>query len=162
MTGKELKEKILAEIERLLQGLYGKSNDYCGGKKYVLVQLRTFINSLPEEPVSEDLEKAAYQYACKCSPLRTEYGYTSPNPEVEESFKAGAKWQQNKVWHDGSEKPEIGETVIWYDKECPYPEVGYLTNKGFFSDTGWFDWDNCKMWHCRWAYFDDLCIDMED
>ena len=47
-------------------------------------------------PVSEDLEKASYLFACKCHPLKTEYSTSSPNREVIEAFKAGAKWQKEK------------------------------------------------------------------
>lgn len=50
MTDKELKEKILAEIERLINEL-GEQRDVN------LEDLRDFINSLPEEPVSEGLEE---------------------------------------------------------------------------------------------------------
>ena len=46
------KEKILAETERLINDL-GEQRDIN------LEDLRDFINSLPEEPVSKDLQKAA-------------------------------------------------------------------------------------------------------
>ena len=84
------KEKILAEVERLKdKGKYSDTYDYAfrDGNNAALYAIEKFINSLPEEPVSEDLEKASDEYAEKhptCGLAKT-------------SFKAGAQWQLNKI-----------------------------------------------------------------
>lgn len=72
MTEKELKEKILGEIERRTDDLYKELPDASKvlngdistteanitGRYTELESLLLFINSLPEEPVSKDIEIA--------------------------------------------------------------------------------------------------------
>ena len=82
MTDKELKEKILAEIERLINEL-GEQRDVN------LEDLRDFINSLPEEPVSEGLEEAANKYADNADYV---YADVSIEDFTVETFKAGANY----------------------------------------------------------------------
>lgn len=98
------KEKIIAEVERLRNEfitIYAASPSRVTtlenmAKAALCKQLLSFIDSMQEKPVSEDLEEASYRFACKCSPLKTEYSISSPNPEVMEAFKAGAKWQREQ------------------------------------------------------------------
>lgn len=84
MTDKEKLDAIRAEIHRLV--------DVRGYDREMANDLFTFMGSLPNEPVSEDLEEAVNAYI----------GYA---PEVDESsstygkrqaFRAGAKWQKEK------------------------------------------------------------------
>lgn len=72
MTDKELKTKILAEIERLMKDVEIHSDigdiqqdSYYDGRRSVLCLIRDFIGSLPEEPVSEDLEQSIEQSQSK-------------------------------------------------------------------------------------------------
>lgn len=79
MTDKEKLEAIRAEIHRLV--------DVRRYDKEMANDLFTFMDSLPNEPVSEDLEKAAYEYAngenliCPCKEC------------LIKTFNAGAQWQ---------------------------------------------------------------------
>lgn len=95
MTGKELKAKILAEIERLITDL-GEQRDV------LLEELKDFINSLPEEPVSDDLEESARNYGDELDNVLT-VGIDDDNTVGEyaqESFKAGALWQKEQMMKD--------------------------------------------------------------
>ena len=107
------KEKILSEIERLmyaynLEADIAASEDAIEEKiaqeKYELCKrMLSFINSLPEEPVSEDLDEAAEVY-----------GYTNWQSDdyhegaaeglpfdaighTEKCFKDGAQWNNERV-----------------------------------------------------------------
>ena len=78
------REKILAEIERQKKIYMYDTSKHSFGRMMQCNDLLVFINSLPEEPVSKDLEKAAEEYAEKhptCGLAKT-------------SFKAGAQWQK--------------------------------------------------------------------
>ena len=91
----DIKEKILAEIERLI-------NEFGEQRDVNLEDLRDFINSLPEEPVSEDLENAADKYCCNiCNIVEFTEGDSeeeaSDREYVERAFKAGAQWQKNQL-----------------------------------------------------------------
>jgi len=80
-------EKIKAEIERL------KVDYLYRGYTFVptaMQQLLNFIDSLPEEKPSEDLEKAAYKYSFESRP--SIYGQV----DVIDAFKAGAEWQKKQ------------------------------------------------------------------
>lgn len=102
------KEKILAEIERLKN----TAEDYIaqGGVDCICARgnvemaddIIKFINSLPEEPVSEDLEKAAEEYAYT-NWASDDYheGAAEGLPfdaigHTEKCFKDGAKWQKEQ------------------------------------------------------------------
>jgi hypothetical protein len=97
MTDKEI---IRAEIERLQDGLMDAKGRFCTNAAesayHILCHLENFIDSMQEEPVSEDLEHAVNAYI----------GYA---PEVDESsstygkrqaFKAGANWQKQQMMKD--------------------------------------------------------------
>ena len=112
------KEKIKAEIERRIKAMKDNfaTNEASKSKHaYTLrmidhQELLSFINSLPEEPVSEDLEEAANFYA----DTHTEWFDANNNPHVSPAFKAGAKWQKENLWKpaDGDDLPEIDREVI--------------------------------------------------
>ena len=101
MTDKEKLLAIRVEIERLKAEQLaifskGEDEDSCGDALTHIGaynQLLSFINSLLEEPVSEDLEKAAEEQA-------RSYGYMTEDYEFREnveSFKAGAEWQKEQM-----------------------------------------------------------------
>jgi len=91
-------ELIRKEIERLKAKQLaifnkGESEESCDDALTHISaynHLLSFIDSLSEEPVSEDLEEFALQYAGHHAP------YDSCMQEVEDAVKAGAKWQKEQ------------------------------------------------------------------
>ena len=81
MTDKE-KQYLIAEIERLKD---------CASPIVICDTLLSFIDSIQEEPVSEDLEEASEEYAYELFP-----SIGVANTEIELAFKAGAKWQKEQ------------------------------------------------------------------
>lgn len=92
-------------------------------------QTLAFIDSLQEEPVSNDLEEAASQYPsiiCQISPQW--------KSEVENVFKEGAKWQKERILNNATERevkvdicgyPYIDFTELYdYDKDIPLAKEG--------------------------------------
>lgn len=110
-------QKIREEVERLrnlhqikYQNL-GTNDNTClveCGKRNLCNELLSFIDSLQGEPVSEELEEFALQYAGHHAP------YDSCWQEVEDAVKAGAQWQKEHLWKpaDGDDLPEIDREVI--------------------------------------------------
>ena len=78
MTDKEKLDAIRAEIHRLV--------DVRGYDREMANNLFAFMDSLPNEPVSEDLEEAANDYA-----------HDLVHDDVFENFIAGAKWQKEQM-----------------------------------------------------------------
>ena len=91
--------------------------------KAIEKKILPYIDSLQEEPVSEDLEKAANEWDAKASftpfymalddkgnPYEVRQDYTTHA----ESFKAGAEWQKANLWRptDGDDLPEIDREVV--------------------------------------------------
>ena len=69
---------------------------------------------LVEEPVSEELEEASKNYALNNTP------WDDCKDEIQESFKAGAKWQKIK---DESATEDLGEYINKLSKQ--FPEVSF-------------------------------------
>ena len=97
-----VKELIRQEIERQLEYFKGKEDDawddseqgdedalWYQGHRKMCANLLTFIDSLPEEKPSEDLEEAAKEYA-------TTHLRNNEFPTADSAFIAGAKWQKAK------------------------------------------------------------------
>ena len=83
------KEKIRAEIERRKKEAYGTEWGWavqCATYDEIL----SFIDSLPEEPVSEDLEKAAKVYADN---ITDKVGYKL---QLRRAVVYGAKWKEKR------------------------------------------------------------------
>lgn len=101
--------KIKAEIERRMDILYPQLPDASKvvhenisleqaditGKYVALESLLSFIDKLPEEPVSEDLEEAAKIEAERFGNCVSKRFYFSC--WLESCFKAGAKWQKQRA-----------------------------------------------------------------
>lgn len=102
-------DKIRQEIERLKKILeestyYLDNSQQALGYSFALDDFKEFIDSLPEEKPSEDLEDAAEKYSDKyCS----DWAYRL---EYEDAFIAGAEWQANQPLK-GSPLPE--DTVLF-------------------------------------------------
>ena len=78
------KEKILAFLEGMSKGCCPKET-----KEIIINKIIPWINDLPEEPVSEDLEDAAEDY-CKSTLVGSRY-------IKKNAFKAGAQWQKEQM-----------------------------------------------------------------
>ena len=87
------KELIKQEIERLKH----TSNAYDRSRFMLLLEIEKFIDSLPEEPASEDLEEAASKY------VREDFHERS-----RADFKAGAEWQKQQMKETLSTEYEKG------------------------------------------------------
>lgn len=68
-----------------------------------------------------------------------------------QSFMTGVKWGRNEVWHDASERPDMGCPVL-----LEYPFLG----EKCYLVTEWakYMYDNL----IRWAYVKDLLPSKED
>lgn len=128
-------EKIKAEIERLMR----ETNDtqFEKGERYMCRTILDFIDSLPEEKPSEDLEEAAEDYTDSKSWAKENY----LTPYIRESFIAGAEWQKEQ------DQPITGnsleqEWLRYMDKykkenrgELPLlGEYGWLMIAGHFAE----------------------------
>ena len=84
------KEKIKAEIERRIE--------IATGEQYLsLKSLLSFIDSMQEEPVSEDLENEIVRWEDSFKHCPASMGY-------KETAIHFAKWQKNHIWTEESEK----------------------------------------------------------
>ena len=82
-------EKIKAEIERRKKTWNHQDPQYVAGGKDVCDYLLGFIDSLEEEPVSNDLEKAAIEAFKQI--------VDSDKNSFLEIFKAGAQWRKQQI-----------------------------------------------------------------
>lgn len=138
------KEQFKAEVEKVkliiqsnrAQGAF--TEGYLIGQESVLEHFENFVNSLQEEPVSEDLKEAANNYAV------TVYNNYLDNPKAfenidadtlnEDAFKAGAKWQEQQLMASGTDVtvhvdaggyPYIPQMELYdYDKDIPLAKEG--------------------------------------
>jgi len=100
-------ERIKAEVERRLSDCgYAMGSENSPIIAKILYEsyrsLLLFINSLEEEPVSNDLEEAATKYARK-QLSNPDYPTYNDEYEMECAFEAGAQWQQQKTDRDMTE-----------------------------------------------------------
>ena len=102
-----MKEKILAEIERLRKNLpWGGSASQlsmeCDCKNEAYAEIEKFIKSLPEEPVSEDLKEAAINASFEDMKDRQIMEDSNEKRNLysrifRRGFKAGAQWQREQM-----------------------------------------------------------------
>ena len=108
------KEKIRKEVERLQSELIqekgkGYSSDVDDACILELQNVLTYINSLQEEPISEDLEEAAMKHPSAIRIVSPQW-----TSEVEKAFKAGAKWQEEQLMKDA-----VYGLVCGHDESSP-------------------------------------------
>ena len=115
------KEKIRKEVQRLMNELIqekekGYGSDTDDACILELQNVLTFIDSLQEEPVSDELEEAANDYA-----------HDLLHDDVFLTFKAGAKWQKEHLWKpaDGDDLPDIDREVIVLYQRYPLEDNEY-------------------------------------
>ena len=108
-----IKETIRQEIERrrnISLEIFEKNSDtYFQGKAIAYHGLLTFINSLPDEEPSKDLEEAANEYAGVNYDCETETDAFYHHVQ-KEAFIAGVKWQKKQMM-----KEAVGAKV-WESK----------------------------------------------
>lgn len=99
-------QKIREEVERRMNRLYLQLPDASKvehedismeqastlGKYVALESLFDFINSIPEELVSEDLEEAAKTYSNNIDNI-----YGSIGEQTRNAFKSGAQWKEKQI-----------------------------------------------------------------
>lgn len=133
-------EKIRQEIERQLEYFKGKEDDtwddcdnytdedamWYQGHWKMCSRLLSFIDSLPEEKPSEDLEAAANKFAIL-------YDQGTCNGMAQDCFIAGAKWQANQLLK-GSPLPE--DTVLF--------QKGVAEGRRLEREDGGLAWQDIK------------------
>ena len=136
------KDALVAEVKRLI-AFYSKEIEDNKedpwamdiAKRDILQEILSFLDNLEvkevqEEPVSEDLEKAAEQDVCEVVNCCSVTGI--PNDHIPSwvqdamvnEFIHGAQWKENHLW-----KPADGDDLPEYDREVivltqPYPLEG--------------------------------------
>ncbi len=124
------KEKILAKIESLLNEInYEPYTDETFGRIQSLKELKSYIDSLPKEPVSEDLLGIAME-------LEETIG-TSPHSRltVVEHLVKAADWQKKQMMKDAIEREvqtdaggypyiDINVELYDYDNDVPLAQKG--------------------------------------
>lgn len=134
------KQKIKAEVERLKEensiGLSEYEAGFCNGVGETCEQLLSFINSLPEEPASEDLEKEIKRYINEEVIVTSENVVISKHHEFHNFYVENlvdvarhfANWQKkqmmNEIWHKGSDNP---------GNKHPYPVINPDTQEMAFA-----------------------------
>ena len=85
----------------------------------VAIDMAEWCDSHPiEEPVSEDLDRAAEKYAYELFP-----SIGAANTETELAFKVGANWQKQEMMKDAM------DTEVTYGKSLAVPSLGYALDK---------------------------------
>lgn len=107
--------KQFEQIECLSKKLWGDINN---GHEYSMVTYTEFLSivtkvweKMQEEPLSDDLEEASKNYALNNTP------WDDCKDEIQESFKAGAKWGKNQA------KAEIQAQSMALAHGCPKEPV---------------------------------------
>ena len=120
------KEKIREEVQRLQDLTMDKNKNFYSeaaeGEYNALCNIEHFIDSLQEEPTSEDLEEAAVEAFKKI--------VDSDKNNFLEIFKAGVQWQKENLWKpaDGDDLPEIDREVIVLTQKYPLKGSEYTVS----------------------------------
>lgn len=121
MTDKEKLEAISAEIHRLV--------DVRGYDREMANDLFAFMDSLPNEPISEELDEVAKHYLYSNILYDDVYVGNPTDKDCIEMFKAGANWQLNKMKEDAIETSVMAAFAIGL-----HIEVKLDPNKYSFGD----------------------------
>ena len=119
-----MKEKILAEIERRVKENTAKQSlPQFFGMLQEDLRLLDFVNSLPEEPVSEDLEAEIKDYDKSVNPQ----GDLETLHNVARYFAQwGARWQREQMMANAFTFTKEHDTACILASEC-------LRNHGWFN-----------------------------
>ena len=148
------KEIIRAEIERLQDGLMDAQGRFCTNAAesvyHILCHMENFINSMQEEPVSEDMWEASKQYALRqvfasTDAVMTEQAYLSlklfSGFEIAVAHKDGANWQKEQMIK------EAKDGVITFDYYGDNDKIyGCIAHDSFsLEELGLKDGDKVKL-----------------
>ena len=133
------KEKIRAEVERLKME-YDKESIFRTVRgdtaREVFGKLLSFIDSIPEEPVNEDLDDEIVDW---CNHLDyVDFDYEA----IRDAARHIANWQKqklmNELWHKGTDNP---------GNQHPYPVINPDTREMTFAyynqRLGWWEFNYC-------------------
>ena len=88
------------------------------------------------------LKEAAIMHHKDVMEYEVKTGLKIPNMT---SFKAGANWHRESIWHDASEEPDIDERIVIYD----YGLIISTTRRNVLY--------GCKKWNPeKWCYLSDI------
>ena len=150
------KEKIRAEIEKIkviIQSYRVKSDfseGYFIGQESLLEHFEKFVNSMQEEPVSEDMWEESKQYALRqvfasTDAVMTEQAYLSlklfSGFEIAVAHKDGANWQKKQMMKNAK------DGVITFDYYGDNDKIyGCIAHDSFsLEELGLKDGDKVKM-----------------
>ena len=102
-------QKIREEVVRLFNHVKDSKFESDSGAFYYLKDLLDFIDSLQEEPISDDLGKAAKGFSNNLDNIHGSIGEQTRN-----AFMAGAKWQKTK---DESYSNDLGDYINELSKQ---------------------------------------------
>ena len=114
MTDKEKLNAIRAEVEEYIKAAHKAHTNITEGN---LAHLLSFIDSLQEESVSEDLEEACEQLAENARKHKAET--SSPffsQTDYKQGVIDGAQWQKEHLWND----IEYTRTDAFIEKACEW------------------------------------------
>ena len=129
-------QKIKEWISKTQDGLMDANGNFeyleHEGAFHILTNLDYYIYSLQEEPVSEELEEAAENYASTDKVLPN--GKVMIDFQAEKAFKAGAQWQKEQIMKDATDVtvhidaggyPYIPQMELYdYDNDVPLAKEG--------------------------------------
>lgn len=115
MNIQQLRAQIAALQDSTMDENKNFRSTYDEGKFDALSAVDALLDSVQEEPVSEDLEKTAKDYSNNLDNI-----YGSIGEQTRNAFKAGAKWQKEK---DSILPTELGEYINELSKQ--FPEVSF-------------------------------------
>ena len=126
MTDKEIfKEELDRLKEETSIGLSEHDNGVEQGRIEVINSLYKTLHHMQEEPVSEDLEEAAHNYAWEKQERHIDFDgeeYLDYGVRYD-AFKAGAQWQQNKQKHQYKSRPMyVGEHELLGNRDEQKPK----------------------------------------
>lgn len=119
------KERTRTEIEKAYNEALNRTklvkDEYWEGKVDAYRNVLCIFDSMQEEPVSEDLDRAAMDYALK---RQREEGSSNDftTNELEEAFEVGAQWQKQRDNISVSEDLEVAAKLYAereYDRKNP-------------------------------------------
>lgn len=134
--------KVRAEVERLDNEWYLCNSSEAKYKRETYKEILDFINSLQQEPVNEDLEKAAEQDVCEVVNTCSATGI--PNDHIPSwvqdaminEFIHGAKWQKEQLRTVGDRTMSKAEKFIQdYTRNCSNELDSFQTKTGAWVDT---------------------------
>ena len=139
-----IKEAIRAYVERL-RDEHEKAVRACpglnvvamthGGAQKVCDEILAFIDCVPDEQLSKDLEEAALHYAT----YTCENGLTITMEAHKDAFIAGAKWQKEQMLEDAVDGEVVkifpeGAASIHYQAPCGIGEMAYFCKAEALKD----------------------------